>query len=373
MIYLISFLLSILFAYFAKRSKNRTAFVFFSILSIAVTVLLAGLRHVSIGIDTSNYYSNSWAKAVNFRNLSLLEYLQVYVLGSRERFELLYAVLMGVVVRIAPNFQVFLTMVHLVIITGVYIGAFRMRKHAAPEFTLLMFYLLYYNHSLNIFRQYMAMAIIFAAVADIENRKHFRYLVFVGIAFLIHNSGVIGLAPLLIYRVLYPRNPNKRVSARKKWFTCILIVGGTVLFVPLVRLLINWSILSRKYLYYFNGEEANSYTLAILFIMVEAVAIAFLWKRFHRGDSMSDYFLFCSIAFLAMYIIATSINYGRRIASYFAFLNIISLGIVVKTQPTLKEKRIVRTGIILVVLVYWLYVYAFRNASQTMPYLFFAQ
>ena len=66
MIYLVCFGISTLFAFFANRTKSRAAFLFLSVLSISVTVALAGLRDYSIGIDTANYMSlpRFWAGAV---------------------------------------------------------------------------------------------------------------------------------------------------------------------------------------------------------------------------------------------------------------------------------------------------------------------
>lgn len=368
MIYLICFCISVFFAYLARKSQRRANFILLSMLSIGVTAILAGMRDVTIGIDTQSYFENSWSKAMSMEHLGLFEYVGEYLEGSRSRFEALFGLLLGVVVRLSGDYQVFLTVVHLIIVGCVYIGAFRMKEHAAPELTLLLFYLLYFGQSLNIFRQYIAMAILFAAVADIEKGKHLRYLFFVAVAFLFHNTGIIGLAPLLVYRVLYPKNPLKDTTMFRKVLTCTAIVGGTVLFVPLVKLLIEMGILSRKYLYYFNGEENSSYKLVLLFLAVEAVAMAFFWKSFRKNNSHPDFYIFCSISFVALIILGTSINYGKRIAAYFSFLNIVSLGMMVKSQKLTENRRIVGIGVVAVVLVYWAYVYLLRNASQTMPY-----
>ena len=324
MIYLLFFCISVFFAHLAKRSKKKNFFIFYSIVSIALPVLLAGLRNVSIGIDTSNYYEGSWTKAMLLRDVPIQDYIQIYLQKSFDRFEILFGVLIGFVARTTGNYQVFLTLVHLIIITCVYIGAFRMKKHVAPELTLLLFYLLYYGKSLNIYRQYMAMAILFAVTADLEERKHLRYIVFTLIASLIHNSALIGFLPLLIFRVLYPSNSLKQTSIYKKMFTCAVIFGGVGCFIPFVRFLMNVGILSSKYQFYLDGEQASSYKLALLFIMVEFVGLLVFYKGFIRNNTYSDFYFFSSVAFLVLYIMGTSLSYGGRIAAYLSNINIVS-------------------------------------------------
>ena len=129
-------------------------FILLSVFSVGITVVLAGLRDISIGIDTHNYYYHSWNNAMLFEG-PFLNYIKFFVLNSRERFELLFGVLVGIVAKTTGSYSVFLLLVHSIIVGGVYIGAFRMRDHSEPDFTLLLFYLLYYNQSLNIFRQYI--------------------------------------------------------------------------------------------------------------------------------------------------------------------------------------------------------------------------
>lgn len=49
MIYLASYALSVLFAHFAAKTKRRANFIVFSIISIAITVALAGYMWKKVG------------------------------------------------------------------------------------------------------------------------------------------------------------------------------------------------------------------------------------------------------------------------------------------------------------------------------------
>ena len=158
--YLLCFRISVLFAYQAEKSKNKFIFLLFSLISILFPVILAALRDYSIGVDTSHYLRGTWSMAVK-RTDSLSRFLTTYLRVSAKD-EIVYAWFLWIIAKISNGSnRIFLFATQLVIVGGVYIGAFRLKHHANPAFTMLIFYLLYYHHSLNITRQYMAMSIIF--------------------------------------------------------------------------------------------------------------------------------------------------------------------------------------------------------------------
>ena len=366
-IYVICFLLSIAFAYLAKRSKRRAMFIFLSILSIAVTVTLAGLRDVSIGIDTSNYYKGTWATAM--MSSSLRSYFRNILRSSSSRFEVLFTILVGLAAKGTGSFHVFKFMIHAIIIVCVYVGAFRMREHADPVFTLLLFYFLYYNHSLNISRQYVSMAIIFAAAADIEHRKILRYLLLVFVATLFHNTGLLGLMPLMIYLVLYPQKRLRNVSLTRRLFIIALIAAVYVGFVPLIQLLLSKGVLSAHYATYVRGVKEPIPGSVIIMLFAEAALLALCWKSFRANNKYGDFFLFTSVMFLVLYCMAPMIYYGKRVAAYLSFINIITVGMTTKTFQRKSNQRIIKGLVVFFAAAYWLYFYAYMNGSRTVPYI----
>ena len=145
MIYLACFSVSTFFAFLANRAKQRKYFLLFSVISILLPVLLAGLRNYSVGIDTDNYLTMErfWYGAI--RAPSLWNYLQNYLLsGYREP---LFALFLGIIAQLTGNFRVFLFLAHFVIMINIYIGAYRLKHKVPPVFVLLFFFLLYYNVS----------------------------------------------------------------------------------------------------------------------------------------------------------------------------------------------------------------------------------
>ncbi len=365
MIYLLCYGISVSFAWLANRCRNRVAVVVWSVLSIAVTVVLAGLRDYSIGIDVENYknFNIYWVQAS--RSTSVADYLHFYM---QHDSEYLFALYMGILAQYTRSYRLFLFLNHLIIVSGVYIGAWRQRKYVNPAMVMLLFYLLFYHHSLNIMRQYMAMAIIFAALADVQQKKYLRYVIVVAIATFIHTSAIIALAPMMVYILLKP-NVLTRASKKKKTTLIFLMLVGFAVVVPLCEILMRLGFMGGSLEYYLNGEEKGFPIIVTAFLIVEFIGIYVFRKQFRLRTPHADFYLMCSIAYIVLQQLGGFINYGKRIAAYFSFINLLTIAALGGCVKKNDNKVVVNGAIIALALLYWWYMYVLRNASETYPYL----
>ena len=401
MIYLACFLLSALFAFFAAKAQSRWKTIVFSFLSIILPVLLAGLRDISVGIDTSNYYDMEryWATASVVD--SVKEYMAFYL--PKGYGEVLFALLVGVMGQIG-NFHLFLFVVHGWIITCVYIGAFRLRKYIQPWLVLLLFYLAFYSHSLNVMRQYMALSIVFVFMADLLEKKYLRYCIGVVLATMFHTSGFLTIGLLVIHviingdfrRVLPRFDPSMR---KRKLFIFVIVAAVVLLFNPVVRLLVSEEILHKKYMFYVKSPFKGYNLLMTLCLLAEMIPLMLLRKNLKRRTPVFDFFFTTSVVYLILYQITAFVTYGKRIAACCSFANLVTLALLSQgldeeiafvtprwlggKKITLfkfpqrfdeKNRRILATVLVIgAVTFYWAYVYVLRNSSETIPYRFFFQ
>lgn len=363
MIYLLCFGASALFAQLAYKSKIKQMILLWSVLSIAVTVILAGLRDYSIGIDVENYRSFRlyWGQAYASGNLG--EYLKFY---SKFEHEYIFALIIGCVAQYTGNFRLFLFICHTVIITGVYIGAYRQRKNVNPAMVMLLFYLYFYSHSLNVMRQYMAMAVVFAFLADVQQGKYLRYTIAVFVSMFIHTTAIIALAPMILYIVI---DHKKYLGApkRKKRLVVFLLLCGIVFFVPLIKIVMSLGFLG-GFRYFIEGDEKEWPLYLTAFLLVELFGIYVFRKRYRLSSPYSDFFLMCSIAYILLQQLGGLMNYGKRIAAYFSFLNILTIASLAKCSKQNDNKILINTAIISISLFYWIFFYVIKNASHTYPY-----
>jgi hypothetical protein len=322
-----------------------------------------------------------WAGAISAESLG--DYLDYYLsLGLREP---LFALFIGAIAQFTGQYRVFLFLAHLVIMVGVYVGAFRMRHKVRPELILFLFYVLYFNNSLNIIRQYMALAIIFAFFADLEERKFVRFLMVVLVCSLIHTTALLSLGWLVVYLLLYPQ---KKISAVKPWYLLglsALVVIGTVCLLPTVKLLMQIGILSDKYTFFFAEEYSRMSFTRLALLIIEAVGIIFCYKKFRSDIPYGEYYMMHTVIFMCMQLLAQFVVDGHRLVLYFALPNIVTILSIprmmsdIKLQlPVLgtitlggKQLRALAYVIILALTCYyWYYQYVGARSSETYPYIF---
>lgn len=385
MIYLLCFGGSLLLAYFATKVTDRRQKILLLIASAALPILLAGLRDYSVGIDVENYYSNLrryWPKAVS--SDSLWAYMKYFI--SLGRGEPLFALFIGIIAQVTGSFRVFLFMAHAAIVSCVYVGAFRMKKHADPLLVLALFYLLFFSHSLNIIRQYMAMALIFAFLQDIEERKFWRYSMVVVIAALIHSTALLAFGALLVYAVMYADYQvggykigkytlGKKITPtlkQRQIFIAAALGFAVLIFKPLCQLMIHIGVLSDKYNFYMVSASRSYAGIVTILLVAELMALYVFRRQAKRTDSFMEFFVMCSICYLILQQLTAVIVFGKRIAAYYSLQNLVTIGILDRSfEPYDKRTRwIVRGALITVALGYWWYFYVLRNASETIPYLF---
>ncbi len=398
MIYIVCFAISVMFAYMAYRDKKEQKFILFSVLSILLPVFLAGLRDRSIGIDTSNYYEMERYWSVASVSDSVWQYMAGY--SQRGLGEYFFALLVGIIGQ-TGNFTLLLLIIHAWIIFFVYVGAYRLREHVQPWLVLVLFYLAFFNHSLNVMRQYMALSFMFAFLMDLPQKRYLRYMIAVAVATMFHTTALLSLGLLLIHWVLYGDferlkaglNPSLR---QRQIFIFTAVAALIVIFNPLVRLLISVGLLHEKYMFYVKNPFKSYNLLVTLFLLVEMGAIWFLRNNLKEKKPIFETFFTFSVVYFLLYQVTAVTTYGKRIAACCSLANLVTLAmlpqglgdaieftlprwlggkhiVVFRFLGSLDAKKKQTLGTILVicgVLVYWLYVYMLRNASKTMPYRF---
>lgn len=366
MIYLICFAASVFCADLAYKEKERWKFILYSALSILLPVLLATFRSYSVGTDTLNYLTKEefWGGAIAADSIG--EFF--YNIFQADYEEPLFALLIGVVAQWTGEYRVFLFLVHLVIMICVYIGIYRYRKSVNPVLVLLLFYLFFYNYSLNIMRQFMAMAIVFAFAADIQEGRFLRYCIAVIVATLIHTTAVISIGLLLLYIFVYFRHEKFSITIQKREYSLACVLYLVVLFfAPVMRVLTG----SGARYSFFVSEGLHSPSIVAIAISTITVFFAIMHKK--QLSKRFKYFEFqfmCSVCHLILLQMSYSIVYGRRIAMYFSFVDLITIAMFESTQLNLQRRKAVRNVIVAIALLYWVYSYPIANGSGTIPYAF---
>ena len=172
LLYILILIVALGFAYLAQK-RNKKGYLY---LLVAILTFVAGFRGVSCGVDTPLYYDNivkGFPYPWQFRE---------------EGFRLIANFFMN-------NFQnPQLVFVFCAFVTNLLIllRLWDYKDEANFGFMTLLYLLLYYSNSMNIMRQYVAVAVIFYGTRYLKNNK-LLFLPFVIVAFFIHRSSLLAL------------------------------------------------------------------------------------------------------------------------------------------------------------------------------------
>ena len=226
MVYTITLIFSVFFAWLASRVKNKGVMILCSIISVLIPAIIAGIRD-RVGTDTMVYAIPDAMSAYTSQSFS--EFVSVS-LGAEPGYRLLCYVTMKTLGH--PNWCLFF---YQLITTGCfYIGAYKHRKIAPLPLLMLGFLCMYYVNSFNTMRQSMAVSIIFMGINNLEEKKYWRFMSYIIVAFTFHYSTIAVVALILIPHMIISRQ-----SAYFKYFILGALIICLILIRPIATLAIN--------------------------------------------------------------------------------------------------------------------------------------
>lgn len=188
-----------------KGVLNHKRYIY--IVSFMLTII-AGLRSVSVGMDTENYsVMFSWAQQVSFAML---------IAGSET--EPGYKLFQGIISTIFGEFQILL-----IVVAIIYVGLVSRLIYKCSDNPLISYILFIglglYTFSLSTIRQSIAMAILLIAFEYIKEKKIWKFLASVALATTFHLSALIFLPN---YFLAYFKFNKKTMLALATMIACLI-------------------------------------------------------------------------------------------------------------------------------------------------------
>lgn len=190
MIYLFVFFISVLFTYLAQKSVSQKLFFYlFSIIAILFPSLLAGFRNSGIGTDTLVYVDKIWYNMLHIN--SFIEFINAYYNGIfDESSEFIYLLINWGTSKLGNDVQWIYFTTNLCVILPIYCAIYDHRKKGPMWLSMTIFLLLYYNSSLNLVRQSIALALCVYSYKYLEQGQWFKALIGSVIIMNTHNTGI---------------------------------------------------------------------------------------------------------------------------------------------------------------------------------------
>lgn len=358
-IYLIIFFISAISSWIGERflkSKKKKNFFLFSFIAILLPSALAGYRALGVGTDTKVYIEPLFKLAFNYN--SFIEfYNSIY-------FEPLYMAITYLVSKFTTDVNVLYFILQFIIMIFSYLACFNLKKE---NYTMpyLMFLLLYYNKSLNMCRQTIAIVIILFATKYMIENKPIKYFLWIVIAYGFHKTALIGLP---LYFVYYMINIRKNERIINKVFILSAVVFVLLIYRNLMMFLVSNNFLDARYLYYVKESNSNVIIEEIILRIIILFISLIFYKRITKINELNETIIYFLILDIFIYFVGFYANYAQRIAYYFGYYNIFIIPELYKMFKSRKDKTVIYFLILITISAYSFYYYGIRKYDETVPY-----
>ncbi|MCI8527869.1 MAG: EpsG family protein [Lachnospiraceae bacterium] len=367
LIYLITFFGSYCLLVYAEKVKTKRMHVFISLIAILIPSILAGLRDYSIGTDIE-VYGNIWFRnAVDAASSNNIRgYIQRAVNSD---IGALYALLNYIVAKCTSNAHWFYFVLSFLTTGLVYKAASDNDDIVNAPFAMLVYYFLFYNQSLNILRQGLALVFVLCSFKSIRDGKIIKFIVWTLLGYMVHLTAIVGVVLLIVYKVV---NSKLKVYAKGAILVATIVVVAEFSYV--LNFLIGLGILSSKYEMYGTTFQRGGGYIRLFFLCLPNLILLFLLIKKNIAKKETEALKFYVVIATAISFLAFRMTYITRMALYFDMLLVISIPLTcdnMKYKIVNNKSNMNRWGVIAYLLFYWIFVYVHRNSGETVPYMFF--
>lgn len=292
------------------------------------------------------------------------DYLRLYYGGRVGNLELGFKLLVKFCIFFfRKNFQVLFIITSFVIIAGIFYSIYRNSKNYI--FSIALFFVAgYYFQSLNIVRQFMAMAILLAGYRLIIDKKYVKWVVVCLVASMIHTTAIIGVGLIVL-------NEMKEISIYKiVGFSFLAVVGNRFFRIILVKILS-----FTRFAVYVNSLYDVS-KISITLILQNIIIYMYMYYSFKiRTDKKyyeEDKFLLnIQAATLLLVVLGSIISLFDRMVLYFQIFQLISIPNFISASKK-KENAVVITFLSFTVygFLFWRN-FLVENQNEILPYITF--
>ena len=370
--YLVSFTFSIaILSVVSAWNRKGVGFWFWTVVALLIPCLLAGFRAETIGTDVAGYAKPLFDLASNsssFADFSNAHWYRYWRDASPADFEVGYVALVWVSARVFHSFPVLLLLTQALTVIPVFAALLKLDNKYAVPFGMATYYFLYFNVSLNMMRQWIAMAIILFCLVVLYRRGESilkQLPCFVGIlaASLFHTSALFGLFPLLLLHMLERRNSENALL-----LSCVMAILAPLLLGAFGTVL--GMVGLGRYVNYIGGQL--SFMPNQVLIRLPLVLFAFWTAANRRYDSPFANFLLVSMLFgTALSQLVSGGENNGRIALYFDSFSVLVFGTYLAGHEERESVVKVVTALAFVsyLVFYWWFSFCYMGRNATVPYL----
>ena len=377
-IYLLGFAISVALIAIAEKQKTKL-FILLSVLALLIPCLISGLRAANVGTDTTVYLKPLTQAALSAKNLP--EYLRTYWFYSWRNvyvkdYEIGFSLLVYIAAKFTGSMAAVQFAVGAMILVPIYIALCRNRKKLPIWLGMLFFYLFFFNSTLNMMRQWVAMAFLLLAFQFLTEKKWGLVVVFSLCALLFHMSAILVIVTYFIYFLLYVIRRSLFVHNNFRVTGKILAVG----FITVVTLvaILNLDLVIKlmgivgidRFSNYLKGNQMRLLINQIL-IRLPIIALFIInWKHLRKFTPLGAFYMAMLLLDVVLAQLISVDVYSFRIGYFFTIYLLLGIPTLYASIPCPAKRTATTTLLVAYCLFYWYYTYVLQLRHETYPYAF---
>ena len=350
LLYIIILLICLILSYLAEKRQKLNVWIFLLIITLSV---FCGMRGSSVGVDVAHYI---------IRHIEPISNGMFNYVSQPIGFKLI----VWSVYQFTNNTHWVFIVFAIITNTLIILRLWDFKKICSFPMMVLWYYVFFYIVSFNIFRQFVAIALVFFATRYLEKEKIIKYCFLVACAVSIHTISILGFFLIPIY-VLCNKSIDVKKKKYKKYFLLLLPV-----IVGIAAVALYYYFDFDHYLYLLNRENVNGISgISIPFRFVLALENYRMIKANYIASPKTngysdDYRIISLITFIGLGInlLAFIASEAERFTYYFSVFEILFVSFRIQKG---KYKQIIKFLYVLFA-IYTLYSRFSSNGLQILPY-----
>lgn len=342
-IYIFALFLSLFFCVFFKKYP-RTSFV----LAAMPFFIISAIRY-DVGTDYMFRYVPDYLAIYNGRNVTNLE--------------LLFKLFVKICTFIAEdNYQILFVITSAVVVFGIFGAIYKYSKNKI--FSIILFFICgYFFGSMNLVRQYVAMAILLLAYNYLNSEETGKWFLVCIIAFFIHSSSIILCILTLVLKNI------KRIT----WQYVVFFVALYFILQQPLKMLIEYIMSLSRYSVYINSVYNVSevsitdiiQNIIIYFIMYHSYDVKKKNNELNKEDDLLINLQFMTIIFI---LLGNTMILFDRVKVYFQIFQLISIPHFLEGFKIKLNKRVFSIVILILFTISIIRSNVINNNNEVVPY-----
>ncbi len=367
-VYIAGFLISIFLLYYAdsRQFRGRDAKIAV-VVALLIPCLIAGLRGRNVGTDVVTYAEPLFLCAKSSTSFGAFYAGDIYIAEfygytAVSEYELGFLAVCYLSAKVFRSLPVMLFVLQALTVIPVYKGLRAFSDSQPVWLGMSVYFLMYFNHSLNMMRQWIAMAFLFYGFQFLTQRRSGKYFLMVAVAMMFHYSAIAAVGIFFLYQLVAKENTyNKALKM------LLLILIGMVTILSLDVLVTVMTLLGLRYGNYFSGE-LGLMPNQILYRIPILLLLAWRWRYLKENTHYAYFFLLLIVYDLLASQLTSIFANSARIALFFGEYYMLAYPMICMASDSRKNRQTMKLFTLGYLSVYWVYTYVIMGSSSTVPY-----